>query len=69
MQRFNRNQFVIKHNVTLQNRLNNETITGDLVNEDEIDGKKFFVLRAGRPPRLMKLAKDAYTLKKTGLIS
>lgn len=69
MQRSNRNQFVIKHNVTLQNRLNNETIIGDLVNEDEIDGKKFFVLRAGRPPRLMKLAKDAYTLKKTGLIS
>jgi hypothetical protein len=63
----NRNQYPVKPNVTLQNRLNNETITGDLVNEDEIDGKKFFVLRAGRPPRLMKLAKDAYILKKTAL--
>jgi hypothetical protein len=61
----NRNQFIKKPNVTLQNRLNNETITGDLVNEDEIDGKMFFVLHVGRPPRLMKLAKDAYTLKKT----
>lgn len=65
MRRPNNNQFVIKHNVTLQNRLNNELITGDLVNEDEIEGKKFFVLRAGHPPRLMKLAKDAYSLKKT----
>lgn len=69
MYRSNRNQFIVKHNVTLQNRLNNDTITGDLVNEDEIDGKKFFVLRAGRPPRLMKLAKDAYVLKKTSLTS
>ena len=63
----NRNQYAVKTNVTLQNRLNNELITGDLVNEDEIDGKKFFVLRAGQPPRLMKLAKDAYILKKTSL--
>lgn len=58
-----RNQFVVKHNVTLFNRLNNEQITGDLVNEDEIEGKKFYVLRVG--PRLMKLAKDAYTPKKS----
>lgn len=69
MRTHQRNQFVTKPNVTLQNRLNNELITGDLVNEDEIDGKKFFVLRAGRPPRLMKLAKDAYTLKKTSFTS
>lgn len=69
MYRSNRNQFIVKHNVTLQNRLNNETITGDLVNEDEIDGKKFFVLRSGHPARLMKLAKDAYQLKKTTFTS
>lgn len=57
-----KNQFVTKPNFVLFNRLNNEQITGDLVNEDEIDGKQFYVLRVG--PRYLKLAKDAYTPKR-----
>ena len=57
-----KSQFVVKKNVTLFNRLNNESVTGDLINEDEIEGKKFFVMRVG--PRVMKLAKDAYNIKK-----
>jgi hypothetical protein len=63
-----RNQYIVKHDVTLLNKLNNESITGDLINEEEIEGKMFFVLRSGHPSRLMKLAKDAYSLKKTSLI-
>lgn len=58
----NRSQFVVKQNFILFNRLNNEQITGDLVNEDEIDGKQFYVLKVG--PRMLKLAKDAYTPKR-----
>lgn len=58
-----RSQYAVRPNVTLFNRLNNEQFTGDLVNEEEIEGKSFFVLRVG--PRVMKLAKDAYTLKKS----
>lgn len=58
-----KNQFVVKPNFVLFNRLNNEQITGDLVNEDEIDGKQFYVLRVG--PRYLKLAKDAYTPKRS----
>jgi hypothetical protein len=54
----------IKENITLQNRFNNELITGDVLSEDEIEGKKFFVVRTGQPSRVLKLAKDAYTLKK-----
>jgi hypothetical protein len=60
--RNNRSQFVVKQNFILFNRLNNEQITGDLVNEDEIDGKQFYVLKVG--PRMLKLAKDAYTPKR-----
>ncbi len=56
-------QFVVKPNVTLYNRVNSDHITGDLVNEDEIEGKQFYVLRVG--PRLMKFAKDAYTPKRS----
>ena len=58
----NRSQFVVKQNFILFNRLNNEQITGDLVNEYEIDGKQFYVLKVGT--RMLKLAKDAYTPKR-----
>lgn len=61
------NQFVIKPNFTLYNRMNNEKITGDLINEDEIEGKKFYVMRVG--PRKIKLAKDAYSPKKATIIA
>lgn len=57
-------QQIVKQNITLQNRFNNELITGDVLSEDEIEGKKFFVVRTGQPSRVLKLAKDAYTLKK-----
>jgi hypothetical protein len=55
-------QFVVKPNFVLFNRLNNEQIVGDLINEDEIEGKHFYVIRVGQ--RTLKLAKDAYTPKK-----
>lgn len=63
MRQTNRNQFVVKRNFTLFNQLNNESVTGDLINEDEIEGRKFYVMRIG--PRVMKFAKDAYTPKKS----
>ncbi len=59
-------QYVVKSNVTLFNKMNNEEITGDIINEDEIEGKKFYVLRVGF--RVMKLAKDAYSPKKASLV-
>lgn len=60
-----RQQFVTKPNFSLYNCINNERITGDLINEDEIEGKKFYVMRVG--PRVLKLAKDAYAPKKANL--
>ena len=57
-----RNKFQTKPGFTLYNRLNNEQITGSLINEDEIEGKKFFVMKVGQ--RTLKLAKDAYSPKK-----
>ena len=57
-----RQQFVTKPNFILFNRMNSEQIVGDLINEDEIEGKHFYVLRVGQ--RTLKLAKDAYTPKK-----
>ena len=57
-----RNGFVTKPNYTLYNHLNNESLTGDLINEDEIEGKKFYVMRING--RVLKLAKDSYSPKK-----
>ena len=57
-----RNVFVTKPNYTLYNHLNNEPMTGDLINEDEIEGKKFYVMRING--RVLKLAKDSYSPKK-----
>lgn len=58
-----RNTFVPKPDFLLFNRLTNEYISGDLINEDEIDGKKFYVMKIGA--RVLKLSKDAYVPKKS----
>jgi hypothetical protein len=54
--------FPVKQNFTVVNHLTNEVITGDLINEDEIEGKKFYVMRING--RVLKLAKEAYMPKK-----
>jgi hypothetical protein len=38
---------------------------GDIVNEEFIDGKQFFVVKVG--PRFLKFSKEGYTLLKTSL--
>jgi len=58
-----RTRYERKTDMALTNRLTTETIVGDIINEEEIDGKKFFVVQVGR--RILKLSKDAYTVKKT----
>jgi hypothetical protein len=37
-------------------------ITGNLINEDEIEGRKFYVMQVGE--RTLKLAKDSYSPNK-----
>jgi len=59
-----RNQkFIEKKNVVLFNRMNHDQVVGDLINEDEIDGKGFFVMRVNG--RVMKYSKEAFTTKKS----
>ena len=38
-----RNQYKIKYDVTLKNRLNNEIVRGNMVNEKDIDGKQYWI--------------------------
>ena len=49
-----------KIDAVLKNNFNNETVVGDILNEEEIDGRLFYVVKVG--PRTMKLAKDGYKL-------
>lgn len=51
-----------KLKVKLKNTLTNEEIVVDIHNEEEIDGKKFWIVQ--RNNRVLKLSKDAFTLVK-----
>lgn len=55
-----KNTYNIKKNVTLKNRLNNELFSGDIINEENIDGKNFYVLKTNG--RFFKFNKDSYTI-------
>lgn len=50
----------IKRNVTFKNKFNNESYTGDLINEDSIDGKLFYVVK--KDAKVFKLAKESYSV-------
>ncbi len=52
----------LKHNHTLINRFTNEVIDCDILHEEEIEGKKFFVIKAKN--RILKLSKEAFNIKK-----
>jgi hypothetical protein len=55
--------YKIKPSVRFKNNITNEVTRGDIVNEEFIDGKQFYVVKVG--PRLLKFSKEGYTLLKT----
>lgn len=54
--------FPVKENVLLKNNFNSGDIVGDVINEEEIEGKSFYVVRSNN--RVFKVAKEAYTIRK-----
>lgn len=56
-----KNTYKLKPNVKLRNKFNNEVVAGDVVNEEEIEGKLFWVIKQNA--RMLKLAKEAYVLQ------
>lgn len=52
-----------KLNVKLKNQLTNEVVTVDVVQEESIEDKHFWVVKSNN--RTLKLAKDAYTIVKS----
>lgn len=60
-----RPNFTIRHDVVLKNRLNNETVRGNIVNEKEIDGKQYWVLNIpSRGSALLSYAKESWNVTK-----
>lgn len=54
-----RPSFNVRKNVTFKNKFNSDTYTGDLINEDSIDGKLFYVVR--KDSKVFKLSKESYS--------
>lgn len=49
-----------KLNVLLKNALTNEVVKVDILRDDEIEGKKFWIVKMNQ--RVLLLAKDAYSV-------
>ena len=57
------NKFKVKKFIRLKNKYNGEIIEGDLIDEEEIEGKKFLVVINSRGS-IIKLTSEAYTVSK-----
>jgi hypothetical protein len=58
-------QYKIRHDVVLKNKLNNEIVKGNIVNEKEIDGKNYWVLNVpSRGAQQLSYSKDSWILTK-----
>ena len=57
--------FNVKQNVSLFNKITNDTFIGDIVNEDEIEGRQYWVFYSyNRPNSRLLMAKDSHTITK-----
>lgn len=58
-------QYKIKENISLVNRLTNETVFGIIINEKEIEGRQYWVvIPNNRPGSQLVFSKDAWSMQK-----
>ena len=58
-------QYKIRPDVVLKNKLNSEIVRGNIINEKEIDGKKYWVLNVpSRGAQQLSYLKDSWILTK-----
>lgn len=53
---------VVMNDVTLINNLTGESVVGDILGQDNIDGKIFWIVKAGQ--RAFKLSKEGHDIKR-----
>lgn len=57
--------YKVRHDVVLKNRLNNETVRGNIINEKDIDGKQYWVMNIpSRGAAQLSYAKESWTVIK-----
>lgn len=61
--RRNRPLYKVKPNISFKNNVTKEVTVGDIVNEEDIEGKHFYVVKIG--PRFLKLSKEGYSIVKS----
>ena len=62
-----RQQFKIKHDAVLKNRLTNETVRGNIINERDIEGKSYWVMTLpARGLAQLSYSKDSWTIVNKG---
>ena len=55
--------YKVRHDVVLKNRLNNETVRGNIINEKDIDGKQYWVMNIpSRGAAQLSYAKESWTV-------
>lgn len=59
----NRSLYKVKPNISFRNNVTKEITIGDIINEEEIEGKLFYVVRIG--PRLLKFSREGYSIIKS----
>jgi putative ribosome biogenesis GTPase RsgA len=57
-----RPSYEVRRNLYFKNKVNDNSYTGDLVNEEDIEGKRFYIVKVNN--RTLKLAKEFYTIVK-----
>lgn len=63
MRQQNKRIYNIRPNVKLKNKFNSEIFSGDIINEEEIEGKYYYIVR-NEKGNIVKLTKEAYTVIK-----
>ena len=59
----NRKAYKIKPNNNFKNNITKEVVSGDIINEEEIEGKRYYIAKIG--PRVLKFSKEGYSILKT----
>lgn len=54
--------YKVKYNTKFINKITRETVVGDIIGEESIDGKMFWIVKL--PNRTLKLSKDAYSIQR-----
>lgn len=60
-------QFKIRHDVVLKNRLTNESVRGNIISERDIEGKAYWVMTIpGRGAAQLSYSKDSWLIVNKG---